>query len=285
MRCVFIEAEKKEYPVRMLCRMLQVSPAAYYRWTHRSSERANKDLEMRARIVQIHSESGSTYGAPRITEHLRGEGEICNRKRIARLMLQEQLSGLRRPRFRRSPRATDDVPDLVKRAFHATAPNLLWMADVTQIATAEGWLFFAAVVDAFSRRVVGWAMGDTVDTELVMSALDMAIQQRRPERGLIHHSDRGGPYISLAFGDALRDSGIRRSFGAAKTCFDNAAMESFFATLKKDLVYRRRLFPTKAEARWEVFAYVEAFYNRRRIHSYLNYLAPAAFEQDSGAAA
>lgn len=210
-----------------------------------SGQNHEAEIALRARIVQIHEQSGRTYGAPRIAKQLRRDGVMCNRKRVARLMLAELVSGLRRPRFRRPHRASDDLPDLVLRGFHAAAPDVLWMADVTQIATREGWLFVAAVMDAFSRRIVGWAMGETVNTELVAEALDMAVTHRSPKRGLIHRSDRGGPYISIAFGDALRNSGIRQSVGAARTCFDNAAMESFFATLKKDLVYRRGVFNSR----------------------------------------
>jgi len=285
MRRAFIEAEKRSYPVRMLCRVLQVSPAAYYRWRHRSDERHQAEAALRVHIVSIHRQSNGTYGAPRITHELRHQGFLYNHKRVARLMQAELISGLVRPRFRRPHYASDDLPDLVMRAFTAPAPNRLWMADVTQIPTAEGWLFLAAVLDAYSRRLVGWAFGEMAETELVAAALDMAITRRRPERGLIHHSDRGSVYLSVAYGSALRSAGFRQSAGAARCCWDNAAMESFFASLKKDRLYRRRTaYPTRQEAVTDTFDYMEAFYNRQRLHSTLGYLSPIDYETHAPAA-
>jgi transposase InsO family protein len=200
-------------------------------------------------------------------------------------MQAELISGLRRPRYRRPHRSSDDLPDLVRRAFTAAGPNRLWMVDVTQIPTEEGWVFMAAVLDAFSRALVGWAFGETNDTDLAAAALEMAIRRRTPERGLIHHSDRGAPYMGIAYGAALEAAGIRRSVGAARCCWDNAAMESFFATLKKDRLYRRsEAYASRDQAITDTVRYIEGFYNTKRRHSTIGYLSPAEFEAGTAAA-
>ena len=261
--------------------MLGVSRAGYYAWRDRlPSRRAVRDGELCEQIAAIHHESQGSYGWPRVHAELRHRGVRVSRKRIARLMRQAGLSGMVR---RRKGRTTIRVPgiatapDLVRRGFDPTAPNRLWVADLTEIATWEGKLYLAVVVDAFSRRCVGWAMAEHMRAELVVEALEMAIWQRRPNAGLVHHSDRGSQYVSLLCGQTARDAGIAVSMGAKGCALDNAVCEAFFATLKKELT-RRRSWPTRRELQTAVFAWIEGWYNRRRLHSTLGYLAPATYE-------
>jgi putative transposase len=278
-----IDAERTRLPVSQLCRVLGVSRAGYYAWkTRPPSARAAVDQELTEQIRQVHQRSRGTYGAPRVHAELRlDHGVHVARKRVARLMRSAGLVGCHRRRrrglTRRDPQAAP-APDLVQRTFTATAPDRLWTADITYIPTWTGWLYLAVVLDVFSRRVVGWAMADHLRTELVIDALDMAIWNRRPQPGLVHHSDQGCQYTSLAFGRRLRDSEIMASMGSVGDCFDNAVTESFFATLECELLDRHR-FRTHAEARVAVFAYLEGFYNPRRRHSALGYLSPADYER------
>jgi putative transposase len=277
-----ISAEKARTPVSMSCRLLGVSRSGYYQWAANvPSARAREDAELVERIVAIHAAHRKVYGAPRIHAELRlGHGIRVGRKRVERLMRQAQISGMVR---RKRGRTTISVPgvrvadDLVKRQFRPSAPNVLWVADVTYLRTWEGWLYLAAVQDAYSRRIVGWSMADHMRKELVIDALQMAVARRRPAPGLIHHSDQGSQYVSLALGQAARDAGISRSMGSKGDCFDNAVAESFFATLKKELVHRRS-WPTRHELTSEIFEYIEGFYNRVRRHSTLGMLAPVEFE-------
>ena len=247
----------------------------------RRSQRALTDAWLTERIRAIHKAHRGVYGAPRIHADLRlAHGIRVSRKRVERLMRAAGISGLVR---RKRGRTTIRVPgvrvadDLVERQFRPGAPNVLWIADVTYLRTWEGWLYLAAVQDAYSRRIVGWSMADHMRSELVVDALEMAVSRRRPAPGLIHHSDQGSQYVSLAFGQAARDAGIARSMGSKGDCYDNAVAESFFATLKKELVHRRS-WPTRRELTSEVFEYIEAFYNRTRRHSTLGYLSPADYE-------
>jgi putative transposase len=278
----FISAEKARTPVSLACRWLGVSRSGYYEWATRApSERALTDAWLTERIRTIHRAHRGVYGAPRIHADLRlAHGIRVSRKRVERLMRAAGISGLVR---RKRGRTTISVPgvrvadDLVERRFRPDAPNVLWIADVTYLRTWEGWLYLAAVQDAYSRRIVGWSMADHMRAELVVDALQMAVSRRRPAPGLIHHSDQGSQYVSLAFGQAARDAGIARSMGSKGDCYDNAVAESFFATLKKELVHRRS-WPTRRELTSEVFEYVEAFYNRVRRHSTLGYLSPADYE-------
>ncbi|MBX5464310.1 MAG: IS3 family transposase, partial [Clostridia bacterium] len=240
------------------------------------------DAELAQRIVRIHARSRGTYGAPRIHAELRlEEGMRCSRKRVARLMRQRGLAGVhrRRPRglTRRDPEATP-APDLVHRQFTVSAPNRLWVADITQHETGEGWLYVAAILDAFSRRVVGWSMADHLRAELVLQALEMAIGHRHPGPGLVHHSDHGSQYTSLAFGRRLEEAGILGSMGTVGDAFDNAVAESFWASLQTELLDRQD-WPTRNALRSAIFEYIEAFYNRRRRHSTLGYLTPEEFER------
>jgi putative transposase len=276
-----IDAKQSQHPVSLLCGVLGVSRAGYYAWKDRSpSPRAMRDAQLSKQIAEIHDESQGTYGWPRIHAELRHRGVRASRKRVARLMRRAGLSGMVRRRKGRTTIRVPGVataPDLVRRDFAPTAPNRLWVADLTEIATWEGKLYLAVVVDCYSRRCVGWAMAEHMRAELVVEALEMAIWQRRPAAGLVHHSDRGGQYVSLIFGQTARDAGIAVSMGAKGCALDNAVCEAFFATLKKELT-RRRSWPTRRELQTAVFAWIEGWYNRRRLHSTLGYLSPADYE-------
>jgi putative transposase len=282
-----IEAEKTEHGVAIsrACDLLDVSSSGYYEWASRPpSDRALTDAWLTEKIKEIHDTNRRVYGAPRIHAELRMTyGVRVGRKRVERLMRQAGLSGLV-PKKR--GRTTVRVPgvrvadDLVGRRFRPDAPNVLWLADFTYLRTWEGWLYLAAVQDAYSRRIVGWSMADHMRTELVADALQMAVSRRRPDPGLIHHSDQGSQYVSLGFGQLCAKTGISRSMGSTGVCWDNAVAETFFATLKKELVYRRS-WPTRNELTSEIFEFVEAFYNRQRRHSTLGMLSPVEFEEGS----
>jgi putative transposase len=278
----FIAAKKTEHSVKTMCRVLEVSRSGYHAWARREpSSRALEDERLTGRIREIHRENHKVYGSPRVHAELRmADGVRVGRKRVERLMRQAGISGMVR---RRRGRTTIRVPgvrvceDLVDRRFLAAAPDRLWVADITYLRTWEGWLYLVAVQDVFSRRIVGWSMADHMRTELVTDALQMALAHRRPDPGLIWHSDQGSQFVSLAFGQQARVAGIAQSMGSRGDCYDNAVAESFFATLKKELVHGRS-WPSKADLRSAVFEYIEVFYNRRRRHSTLGYLSPAQFE-------
>jgi putative transposase len=278
-----IEAEKAlGTPVSLACELLGVSRSGFCDWATRApSDRALSDAWLVEKITEIHAANRGVYGAPRIHAELRMQyGIRVGRKRVERLMHQAGISGLI---ARKRGRTTVGVPgvrvadDLVERRFRPEAPNVLWIADLTYLRSWEGWLYLAAVQDAYSRRIVGWSMADHMRHELVVDALQMAVSRRRPAPGLIHHSDQGSQYVSLGFGQECAQSGIARSMGSTGVCWDNAVAETFFATLKKEMVYRRS-WPTRQELIGEVFEYVEAFYNRQRRHSTLGYLSPVEFE-------
>ena len=279
----FIAAEKANYPVAVLCRALQVNRTSFHDWERRApSDRALQDAWLLEQIKQIHASKRRVYGAPRIHAELRlAHGVRVGRKRVERLMRQAGISGLV---AKKRGRTTIRVPgvrvadDLVERKFRPAAPNVLWLADITYLRTWEGWLYLAAVQDAYSRRIVGWSMADHMRHELVVDALQMALHRRRPEPGLIHHSDAGSQYVSLGFGQAARDAGIAISMGSKGDAYDNAVAESFFATIKKELVHRRS-WPTRRELGSAVFEYIEAFYNRERRHSTLQMLSPHDYEK------
>jgi putative transposase len=285
----FIDAEKATYPIALLCRVLGVSRAGYYGWRRRPpSSRAAADAALSATIRAIHGASRGTYGAPRVRAELAdAHGVRCSRRRVARLMRGAGLAGCHRRRAVRTTRrdaAAAPAPDLVGRCFAAAAPDRLWTADITYLPTLAGFLYLAVVLDVFSRRVVGWAMAADLGARLVVDALEMALWTRRPAAGLVHHSDRGSQYSSLAFGRRCRAAGVVPSMGAVGDAYDNALTESFFATLECELIDRSR-WRTHAEARTAVFGFVEAFYNRTRRHSALGYLSPAQFEARRAAAA
>jgi putative transposase len=280
----FIAAKKAEHSIKAMCRVLGVSRSGFHAWERRApSPRRLANERLLERIRAIHEENRRVYGSPRIHAELRlADGVRVGRKRVERLMRQAGLSGLV---ARKRGRTTIRVPgvrvceDLVDRAFLAAAPDRLWVADITYLRTWEGWLYLVAVQDVFSRRIVGWAMADHMRTELVTDALQMALARRRPAPGLIWHSDQGSQFVSLAFGQQARAAGIAQSMGSKGDCFDNAVAESFFATLKKELIHGRP-WPTKAELRTEVFEYIEVFFNRRRRHSTLGMLSPVQFERN-----
>jgi putative transposase len=263
-----------------MCRVLGVSPSGYYAWRARPpSARARANQKLLERIRAIHTVSNKTYGVPRIHAELQDEGERVGRNRISRLMRREGLVGVtRRRKWRTTTRDSDarPAPDLVQRDFTAAGPNQLWVADITYVPTGSGFVYLAVVVDAWSRRVVGWSMENHLRTDLVLQALDMALGQRRP-RDVIHHSDQGTQYTSIAFGLRCKHVGVRPSMGSVGDAYDNAMCESFFATLECELIERRR-FRNRFEAKTEVFRYIESWYNPRRRHSALGYKSPANFE-------
>lgn len=276
-----MSAHQACYPIATQCRILGVSPSGYYAWQDRPlSARAKVDLDLQRQIKAIHTRSQGTYGAPRIHADLAAVGTRVGRKRVARLMRRARICGVsRRKGVRTTLRAekASSAPDLVKRKFQADAPDRLWVADITYVPTWAGFLFLAVVIDAFSRRVVGWAMATHLRTELVLEALNMALWQRRPQ-GVIHHSDHGAQYTSLAFGNRCRQAGIRPSTGSVGDCFDNALCESFFATLECELLDRCR-FRNQVEARMAIFRYIEGWYNPHRRHSALGYESPLSYER------
>ena len=279
----FIAAEKTGYPVALMCRALEVNRTSFHDWERRApSDRTLTDAWLTEKIKQIHESKRRVYGAPRIHAELAmAHGVRVGRKRVERLMRAAGISGLV-PKKR--GRTTIRVPgvrvadDLVERQFRPAAPNVLWLADITYLRSWEGWLYLAAVQDAYSRAIVGWSMAEHMRTELVTDALAMALHRRRPRPGLVHHSDQGSQYVSLGFGQAARDAGIAVSMGSRGDAYDNAVAESFFATLKKELIHRRS-WPTRRELGSAVFEYIEAFYNRDRRHSTLGMLSPAEYEQ------
>jgi len=284
MRFRLIGAEKAQHAVSRLCKVLGVSRAGYYAWQRRGASRRGRNDQALARLIRtVFAASRETYGAPRVHAELReGYGLRVGRKRVARLMRALGLEGVsRRRRGRRTTvpdPAASPAPDLVQRRFQADRPNQLWVADITYIPTAEGWLFLGAVMDMCSRRVVGWSMRNDLKAELVIDALAMAITRRQPPAGLVHHSDRGSQYTSLACGKTLRESGLLASMGSRGDAYDNAACESFLSTIKNELLNRRR-WQSRDQARLAVFQYIETFYNPRRRHSALGYCSPIEFER------
>ncbi|GAC1528953.1 MAG: hypothetical protein NVS2B16_36500 [Chloroflexota bacterium] len=277
-----MERERANHAVAMLCRVLGVSPSGYYAWRSRlPSARVRANVALTEQIVMIHAQSRHTYGAPRVHAELVARGIRCGHVRVGRLMRAAGVVGCHRRRYVvttiREP-TTDPAPDHIQRQFVAEAPNTKWTADITYIPTWSGFLYLAIVLDVFSRRVVGWAMADHLRTELVLSALEMALWNRRPDPGVIHHSDHGSQYTSIAFGARCQEVGVVPSLGSRGDCFDNAVTESFFATLECELL-DRQVFRTRTQARTATFDYIEGFYNTHRRHSALGYLSPAEFER------
>lgn len=277
-----MKAHQAEFSVRAICRVLGLSPSGYYAWLKRPpSARAVRDAELARMIRQAHKDNRSVYGRPRLFAELKEQGVRVGQKRVARLMQQEGIVGV--SRRRRGPKTTkrnaDARPaaDLVERDFTAAGPDQLWVADITYIPTWSGFLYLAVVLDAWSRRIVGWAMATHLRTELVLDALDMAVWQRRPEQ-VIHHSDQGTQYTSIAFGLRCKEIGVRPSMGSVGDAYDNAMCESFFATLECELLDQHR-FQTQAEAKMAVFDFIEGFYNPRRRHSSLGQISPINFER------
>jgi putative transposase len=278
----FIAANQACFSVNRMCRLLNVSRSGFYDWLTRPiSEREKADIALTEKIESIHEESRATYGAPRVHAMLRRQGINVGKKRVARLMRSQGLTGTFRKRRGRTTIQVPGIrtaPDLVQRDFFAaTEPNKLWVADMTYIRTWEGWLYLASVMDTFSRKIVGWSMGNSMEAQLVVDALEMAIARRGPEAGLIHHSDRGAQYVALIFTASCKEAGIETSMGKKGCAYDNSAAESFFASLKKDLIHRRS-WPTREDARRAVFDYIEVFYNRQRLHTSLGDVSPEEFE-------
>jgi putative transposase len=276
-----VSGHQAQFPVTTMCRVLGVSPSGYYAWRHRlPSIRQQVDAVLKERIEEIHTWSRQTYGVPRIHAELADEGTHVGFKRIARLMRQAGLRGVcRRRQVQTTCRAHDDSmsQDLVERDFTAEAADQLWVADITYIPTGAGFLYLSVVLDAWSRRIVGWAMATHLRTELVLAALDMALGQRRPG-AVIHHSDHGSQYTALAFGQRCKGAGVRPSMGSIGDCYDNAMCESFFATVECELLDRHR-FATQSDARMAVFDFIEGWYNPHRRHSSLGQKSPVAFER------
>jgi putative transposase len=278
-----MEAEKATYPVEVMCRVLHVARSGFYAWCRRrESARQRQNAWLLTHIRACYQASHGRYGSPRIHEELRAQGIQVGRHRVARLMRRHDLRGVCRRRWRR---ARGVLPELaaanhLQRVFTATAPNQKWAGDITYVATREGWLYVAVLMDLYSRRIVGWAMDERVTAALTSKALEMALHQRGRPTGLLHHSDRGCQYGAAVYQQQLLALHIQCSMSRPGNCWDNAVVESFFATLKTELIHQRS-FATRHEARAEIFEYVEGFYNRRRRHSSLGYRSPLEFEQHS----
>lgn len=260
----FIDAEKAHFPISLLCKIVGVSKSGYYAWRARPpSKRSCEDAALTERIVEVHKRSRETYGYPRVHAELRALGVCCGRRRVARLMRKAGIRGCMRGKKKRTTRrdpGAAPASDLVKRDFHATTPDKLWTADITYLRTEEGFLYLAFVLDVYSRRIVGWSMATHLRTELVVDALEMAVWRRKPDAGLVHHSDRGTQYTALSFGKKLEEAGIVPSMGRTGSALDNAISEAFVSTLKCELIHPWR-FPTREAAKSAVFEYLEAFYN------------------------
>jgi len=281
-----VTAHQADFHIATMCRVLGISSSGYYAWVQRAPSRRSQDnTALTKKVRTIHAVSRGTYGAPRVHAELAAAGIPASRNRVARVMCAAHIVGVSRRKFvvttvRDGGR---QAPDLVERAFTADAPNVLWVADITYVPTWMGFLYLAVVLDAFSRRIVGWSMSTTLHVAVVLDALSMALTMRRP-RGVIHHSDQGSQYTSIEFGNRCRKAGVRPSMGSVGDCYDNAMAESFFATLECELLDRSR-FKTHTQARNAIFDFIEGFYNPQRRHSSLGYVSPVAFERKHAACA
>ena len=282
MRYRFLAVEKADYPVRLLCRVLAVSASGFYAWSRRpESARARSDRSLLLAIRVAHRTSRDTYGSPRVHRELVAQGQTAGLHRIARLMREQGLCGKRRRRFRTTTQSRHShpvAPNLLARQFAVPRPKVAWVGDITYVWTLEGWLYLGILLDLYSRRVVGWATGSRIDQALTLRALRMALQGTQPGPGLVHHTDRGSQYAAKDYRKLLQGRGIDCSMSRKGNCWDNAVAESFFATLKVELVHES-LFRTRAQATAEIFEYIEVFYNRIRRHSFLGYLSPQEFER------
>jgi len=282
MKYHFIEQQKQEFPVVVMCRVLAISESGYYAWLKRPvCQRKREDAQLTKAIEQVFTSHHGRYGSPRLHAELRDQGKQCSRKRVARLMCEAGISA--KSKRRRVVTTRRDVthpvaPNLLNREFTATEPNTKWVTDITYIPTAQGWLYLAVVLDLYSRLVVGWSMSAHCDEELAANALQMAQTRRRPRAGLLHHSDRGCQYTSRAYRLILEQSGVITSMSRKGNCWDNAAMESFFGTLKEECV-GSVIYASREEARLALFTYLEVYYNRIRRHSTLGYVSPLIYEQ------
>jgi putative transposase len=292
MRFAFIHsmiAQKAGFGIASMCRVLDVTRQGYYAYAKALRRPpSDEDGALRKRIVEVHASSGRTYGSPRVYRELRREGFLAGKHRIERVMRAEGIVGMPRGHSRLTTRSNPDhavAPNTLSRQFTASKPNERWVTDITYIWTDEGWCYLAAILDLFSRRVVGWQLSTSLSTELPLDALNRALLQRRPEGPLLHHSDRGCQYTSDQYRSRLAEVGISVSMSRRGNCWDNAVAESFFATLKTELIYSRRRWRSRIELRSALFEYLETFYNRRRLHSALKYRSPADFEAEYEAAA
>ncbi len=288
MKFAFIEEKKVAFPVEPMCRVLGVSSSGYYAWrTRPTAPRATSDAHLAVEIAGAHQRSRGTYGSPRVHAELRARGVRVGRKRVERLMREKGLQARRKRRFRRTTDSNHPnplAPNVLKRRFDPDAPNAVWVTDVTYVWTDEGWLYLAVMLDLFARKVIAWATSDRNDTSLALVALQTALRARRPPAGLVHHSDRGSPYASEDYRRALKSAGIIASMSRTGDCWDNSVAESFFATIKAELIDESR-FATRATCAAAIGDYIDTFYNPQRRHSYLDYLSPIEFELRSRVAA
>jgi transposase InsO family protein len=276
-----IDAENAHFPIDFMCEELGVSRSGFYAWRGREpSQRTREDVLLGVEVAAVHEASGKRYGSPRVHLELQSMGRKIGRNRVAKLMRKQELVARPQRRFKHTTNSAHTLPiapDLVQRDLTASAPDKVWVTDITYVWTREGWLYLAAIVDLYARRVVGWSTSNRIDTQLCLAALSSAVRTRRPEPGLIHHSDRGCQYASRDYRAMLQANGIRSSMSRKGDCFDNAVAESFWSTLKAELV-ELTVFDTREVARRAIFEYIEVFYNRRRMHSSLGYLTPANHE-------
>ena len=282
MRFQFMDEHRDAFPVRRMCNELDVSPSGYYAWRKRpASAREMANQELCNKIRAVYDDNHGVYGSPRIYRELKDQGIACSENRIARLMRLRGLRAKQSKRFRSTTKrnkAHPVAPNLLKGHFVAERPNQKWLSDITYIPTREGWLYLAAVLDLYTRRIIGWAMSGRITSDLTISALKMALRQVQATSGLLHHSDQGSQYTDRNYQALLKDHGMQVSMNSVGSWYDNAPMESFFGTLKSELVHHR-VYHTRDEARTDLFFYVEAFYNRRRRHSALDYLSPHTYER------
>jgi transposase InsO family protein len=275
------------FPVEKMCQILNISRSGYYAWAKRpESQRKIRNTELLEKIRKVHKVSRETYGSPRVTHALKNEGIACSKNRVAKLMRENKIIARTKRKFKATTNSKHNYPvadNILKQDFTATKPNQIWVADITYIPTDEGWLYLAAIVDLYQRKVVGWAMDSTMTKQLCIDALKQAIGRQMPQKGLIHHSDRGVQYASKEYQKVLQNNDFTASMSRKGNCYDNACMESFFGTLKTELIYFTR-FKTRAEARLAIFEYIEVFYNRIRLHSKLGYKSPVDFEKSNKAA-
>lgn len=280
-----MQGHRQEFALEIMCQVLSVSRSGYYAWVARQGrepgQREKRRMELLEKIRTVHEQSEGIYGSPRVYEALKAQGERVCENTVAKLMQEEDIHSIARRRFRvcttDSNHAHPVAPNLLDRCFERELPNQAWCSDITYIRTGQGWLYLAAVIDLCSRRIVGWAMADHMKASLCLEALEMAVGQRRPGGGLLHHSDRGVQYACGDYQEKLAQLGMTCSMSGRGDCYDNAVMESFFKTLKTERVYQRN-YATRQEAKASIFQYIEVFYNRKRLHSSLGYVSPAAYE-------
>jgi len=284
MRYCCIQRHRRQYSIRMMCRLLTVSRSGYYNWVDRGeSIRAQKDRELSVLICQLHKQSDGVYGARKLHHELKGLGHSCGRHRVARIMRQAGIKGYPKRRFRHYKKNTPSYPiadNLLDQNFTALRVNERWTSDITYISTRQGWLYLAVVMDLYSRRIVGWSMNRRLSRHLAVDAFNMALGMRQPKEGLVHHSDRGAQYTSDDYRHLLQKHHVECSMSGRGNCYDNAVVESFFSLLKRERI-RRKTYRTRDEARSDIFDYIERFYNRKRIHGYLGYTSPIEYEDRS----